>query len=273
MINSELMTLRDTADHYGVMIDDIKRWVNDKKLNVAKISGNIFITAASIAEYDIEYTKICPNWYVLQLLLEDSKKQFLKYEITDISYTNMTDNTLYRIRAIVDFETVTKKKVKTGDLGGWIESAHNLSQFGNCWIDGHAEVYEDARVTGNAYVGDRAEIYESARIDGNAVIHEGPNIWGHCYIGGNAKIRGEANISDFAIIMGNVTVSDATHIYGHAIITDNAQVQNCAETLDFALLAQDAVVGGIDRIAGIDVINTKLVHNIQKKNTSTVGES
>ena len=36
MINSELMTLRDTADHYGVMIDDIKRWVNDKKLNVAK---------------------------------------------------------------------------------------------------------------------------------------------------------------------------------------------------------------------------------------------
>ena len=261
MIDDEFVTLRDTADHYGVMVDDIKRWVNNKKLRVVKVSGNIFITAESIADFDVEYTKKCPQWRVLQLFSENSKKYQAKYEITDISYTNSTYNILYRIRATADFETITKKKIKAGDLGGWIESAHNLSQYGNCWIDSDAEVYDDARVTGNAYVGNEVEVYESARIGDDAVVCEKVNVWGHCYIGGKAKVGGEANISDYAIIWGNAEIRDATHIHGHTMVKDSAVAQNCAEALDFTLLQQNAVVGGIDRVFGIDIISSELTRN------------
>lgn len=69
-----------------------------------------------------------------------------KYELT--SETKIVVNkTLHRIRALRSFADV-----KTGDLGGWIESEKNLSHDGNCWVYDNARVSDDARVFGNALV-------------------------------------------------------------------------------------------------------------------------
>lgn len=43
--------------------------------------------------------------------------------------------TLYRIKAIANFGNVS-----IGELGGFIEKENNLSQNGNAWISGNAQV-------------------------------------------------------------------------------------------------------------------------------------
>ena len=69
-----------------------------------------------------------------------------KYELTDEIIVKY-GSTLHRIKALKDFGNV-----KTGELGGYIESGSNLSQEGNCWVCGNAEVYDNAEVCGNAEV-------------------------------------------------------------------------------------------------------------------------
>lgn len=67
-----------------------------------------------------------------------------KYELTDETI-EVYGTALHRIKALKDFGNVKK-----GELGGYVESEHNLSQEGNCWVCGNAEVYDNAEVCGNA---------------------------------------------------------------------------------------------------------------------------
>ncbi len=65
----------------------------------------------------------------------------MKYEILENDYKRIDNKKLYRIRALKDFGDVQK-----GELGGYLEKVDNLSQFGNAWIYGNAEVCDDAEV-------------------------------------------------------------------------------------------------------------------------------
>ena len=57
-----------------------------------------------------------------------------KYEFT--GETKMYfGRTLRQIRAIKDFSDV-----KAGEIGGWIEKESNLSQTGNAWVSGNANI-------------------------------------------------------------------------------------------------------------------------------------
>ena len=85
---------------------------------------------------------------------------------------NAFGKTLYRIKALMSFGTVTK-----GDLGGYIEKEKNLSHNGNAWVFGNAMIFGDAKVSGNAW------IYGDAKVSGNATIS------------GDAKVSGNATIS------------------------------------------------------------------------------
>jgi len=59
-----------------------------------------------------------------------------KYELTDETI-DRHGHTLYRIRALQD---IPGHDVKTGDLGGFIESEANLNQEGDCWVRDNAQV-------------------------------------------------------------------------------------------------------------------------------------
>ena len=74
-----------------------------------------------------------------------------KYELTDETI-EFYGRTLHRIRACRDFVTIAGKQVKTGDLGGFVETEKTLSHNGACWVYGNAEVWGDARVYGNAKI-------------------------------------------------------------------------------------------------------------------------
>lgn len=88
-------------------------------------------------------------------------------------------------------------RVSTGDKGGWVQSASNLSDNGTCWI------YDDAKVMDNAYVDKHASVYNEAVIFGNAVItdlscvYNNSRIGGHTVLSYSSVAERDDNISDF----------------------------------------------------------------------------
>ncbi|MFR7821403.1 MAG: hypothetical protein ACLU24_12890, partial [Candidatus Pseudoruminococcus sp.] len=95
-----------------------------------------------------------------------------KYEMLYDDKIEVAGRTLYKIRALRDFNDV-----KAGNLGGYIEGEENLSQDEDCWVYGNAQVY------GNAWVYGNAKVYGDAWVCGNAWVH------------GDAKVYGDALIS------------------------------------------------------------------------------
>ena len=70
-----------------------------------------------------------------------------KYELTSETTTAPDGTTLYRIRALANFGTIT-----AGMLGGFIASEANLSVSGTAWVGGEAQVGGSARVFDSAWV-------------------------------------------------------------------------------------------------------------------------
>ena len=124
-----------------------------------------------------------------------------KYELTDETM-EWEGHTLHRIKALRDFNDV-----KAGDLGGWVESEDNLSQYEKCWLCDNAIVYGDARIYGNARVYDNAIVYGNARIYGNAIVYGDARIYGNTRIYGNAIVCGDT------IVYGGARVCDNARIY------------------------------------------------------------
>ena len=80
-----------------------------------------------------------------------------KFELTEETIENAWGVTLCRIIALRDFGNV-----KAGDKGGFVEKEENLSQDGNAWVYGDAEVWGNAKVCGDAEVWGDAEVYGNA---------------------------------------------------------------------------------------------------------------
>ena len=89
-----------------------------------------------------------------------------KYELTNEAKVER-GVTLHRIRALVDIE---RWEIKTGDLGGWIESEDNLSQEHDAWVFDEARVFGEAQVFGEARVSDEALVSGEARVFGEARV-------------------------------------------------------------------------------------------------------
>ena len=83
-----------------------------------------------------------------------------KFELTDKYRVNVFGVKLFQIRC-----TKTFKYAEEGELGGFIEKEENLSQEGDAWVSGNAQVYGNARVSGNA------QVYGNARVSGNARVY------------------------------------------------------------------------------------------------------
>ena len=87
-----------------------------------------------------------------------------KYKLTD-NTKECFGHTLHQIKALKSF-----LDVKKGDLGGWIESYHNLSQSDYAWVYDNAMVYDWAKICGSAKVWGHAKVYNQAQVGGSAVV-------------------------------------------------------------------------------------------------------
>ena len=104
-----------------------------------------------------------------------------KFELTS-EFVTFLGKKLFRIKALISFGNVEE-----GELGGYVEKEENLSNDGNAWVYGDAEVFGNARVYGDAEVFGNARVYGDAWVYGNAEVF------------GNAEVSGNA---DYATVQG-----------------------------------------------------------------------
>ena len=126
-----------------------------------------------------------------------------KYRLTG-NHINIGNRILYQIEALKDFGNV-----KAGDLGGYIESEENLSQYDNAWV------YGDAQVLGNA------QVFDNARVYGNACVFD------------NARVYGNACVFDNAEVYGNALVYDNAQVLGNARVFGDAQIKSARDYIVF----------------------------------------
>ena len=146
-----------------------------------------------------------------------------KFELTAESKINWFGRTLYRIKACIDFTTISGDEVKAGELGGYVENESNLSHDGKAWVCGNAEVCGDAKVCGNAEVCGDAKVYGNAEVCGDA------KVYGNAWVCGNAKVCGNAEVCGDAKVYGNAEVCGDAKVYGNAWVCGDAKVYGDAE--------------------------------------------
>lgn len=159
-----------------------------------------------------------------------------KFKLTSIKI-NFIGRTLYRIEALKSFGDVKK-----GDLGGFVETEENLSQYGTSWIYDNAKVTDNAVIYGNAKVCGYAQIYDYAEIYDDAIVHDG------ALVGGNAEIYGNAKVTDNAIVHGYTRIYDNAQIFnkarvgGEATVFENAKIGGYADLHGYVQVEGDAVI-------------------------------
>ena len=107
----------------------------------------------------------------------------MKYELTDDTIS-LYGHTLHRIKALKD---IPSRGVRIGDLGGYVESVNNLSQDGNAWVYGSAQVFGNAYVYGNAQVYDIAWVFGNARVYGDARMNGCARVFGYTRVSGDTN--------------------------------------------------------------------------------------
>lgn len=172
-----------------------------------------------------------------------------KYEIIIDDTIEIDGHTLYRIKALIDFNDV-----KAGDLGGYIESVNNLSDELDCWAYDDSKIYEKARVSRNA------------TIHNNCTLHGNAKMFGHASAFNNVEIGNQMIINDFASIYGNVK------LLGHGLICSRAKING-----HVLIKAKDVHIGKDTIISDKNIVSDKLIirgrYEIDprnKKNISTV---
>lgn len=128
-----------------------------------------------------------------------------KYELVEQETLIYEGKEMRRVRALMDFLTADGHQIKNGDLGGYIESAKNLSQSGTAWVMDDAIVVDGAKVKDNALACGEAIIRDKAVLADNAVA------------GGCCVIGGRAVLSEQTHIFGELCVAGAVKLRGNAI--------------------------------------------------------
>lgn len=98
--------------------------------------------------------------------------QNLKYRLTNESRQTL-GVTVYRIQALRDIEIDlpgVRRRVRAGELGGFVMSERNLSQTGQAWVADQALVIQHAHVGDDALLEDKAVARNWAQVQGKSRI-------------------------------------------------------------------------------------------------------
>ena len=141
---------------------------------------------------------------------------------------------LYRVKALKDFNDV-----KNGDIGGYVESENNLSQYDDCWIYDNAVVRDNAVVVGNAQIWGNAEVCDNAQVCDNAVVWNNAQIYGYAKVCGDAHVYGNAYLHDNAKVCGDAQIWGNADVSGDTEVCGNAQIWGNADVSGDAIISSD----------------------------------
>ncbi len=142
-----------------------------------------------------------------------------KYELLTNDTVTSSGKPIYRIRACRDFGNV-----KSGDLGGYIETENNLSHEGDCWVADNACVYGNARVSGNAWIADNACVCGNARVFDNARVIDNACVGGNACVFDNAWLMESAQVGGNATVCDNAKMFDSSQAAGDALVDGNSRL-------------------------------------------------
>jgi len=138
-----------------------------------------------------------------------------KYELIETVYRGC-----YRIKALKDFQLITGEIVKKGDIGGYVHGEHNLSQEGNCWIEGLSGACDNSRVMDNAVLKYGSRSYHNSIVSGNAVMKDCSRAEDNSIISGNAVMKDDSEALNDSIITGNAVLKEHQTIRVGTVTTD-----------------------------------------------------
>lgn len=228
-----------------------KEYINNITNEVYQLSVEVIDGKKYVCTRDGQIFSDDPNKYQdIPIVSNSENKKFL---LTNYS-KEYDGHILYRIRALKNFAGI-----KAGELGGYVAGEHNLSQYGNSWIQ------QDSMVFNLAYVGDNALVSKSIMY-GNAKAVENSRII-HTTMYGDTVIKGFA-ISNNAYIYYKSVICGESRVSGHlafdGIIKDKVFIKNSgvkitgnnielsgeAQISDQVEIEGNAKVGGKSRIMG-----------------------
>ena len=175
---------------------------------------------SSYGDEALDYIKNHFNLYEKELIQDDDFYKFVKYFIGKEETTKIGSNKYkcYRIIANKDIPAYSSNNgyqlIKSGKLGGCIQSESNLSQEGFCWLNDESYILGKARLEGNSYL-HQSNLYGHAKVEGNNRI----TFSNVCQ---NAVIKGHNDIH-MSKINGNVIIQDNVYIHGSNVF-DNVEI-------------------------------------------------
>ena len=154
------------------------------------------------------------------------RRHHVKFTLNGVS-KNVMGIKVWQIVSLENFTIGTpqgERRVKKGQVGGWIEGKRNLSHLGSCWIDVDAVVTGGARVKENAYVGGKAVLLGNSIACGAAKIVDLALLNQQALVGENATVGGAAWVGNDAKVLGSAVVEGLSRLSGRAIVSGTARI-------------------------------------------------
>lgn len=164
-----------------------------------------------------------------------------KYELVPETFHEFYRKPMYRIRALKDFSDVKK-----GDIGGYVESEYNLSQFGNCWVYDDSIVGLGARVFHNAVVKSCSTVIGYSEIKDNAIVEDSSHIDNSSIVSDQSRVIKSFVTNGSAIVLNSVVnekcfIEQSSCVLG-AVVGPNTHVKNGAVIRFYINSSDDYVV-------------------------------
>lgn len=182
-----------------------------------------------------------------------------KYELVTTDTLVVDGRKLYRIKALRDLRNGL---IRAGDLGGYVESTHNLSDNGTAWIYAPAQVYGEAQVKDNATAVGNSVVRDSATLEGFSTVFDA-EVAGSAVVSGRASVRGHSRVFGLAKVCENAQIDNMAQVFGQGKVGGSAIVSGSSTyvhgkasvagsaKIDAGEIAGDARVHGQARVRGM----------------------
>lgn len=153
-----------------------------------------------------------------------------KYKIDKTQSIEHKGRTLYRIIALCDDKE--NNEFRTGDMGGYVQSEHNLSQSGFAWITDNAKAYDNARIEGHACLTHNAEAFNNALIKDRCYIKNNTRVYGNAVVQDVITIQDNAQVFDNAFLDGTISIGGTCKIHGDIRIEEELRLRGDSDISD-----------------------------------------
>lgn len=174
------------------------------------------------------------------MLLQTKPK---KYQLLKSNRTSPDGAPLYQIKSNCDFSDVKK-----GELGGYVQSEKNLSQYDDSWIyDG--EVTGDVYINGNTKVGASEKEGQGVARFGNSLVVDNSSLYGGTIESKNAHIKN--TVAHDIEIKGNNNVDIKSSQVSGCQFGDGVKVVN--SHIDGAIIGNNVYLSGVNISGGVKI--------------------